>query len=150
MILRAWQCFVAPGDEYEPLPLRTGIWYAGRRVRFPKEHWERILEFAETVNSPAAQALRSYTDKDDFHYVDLTPRELEALLEFTDELQWRVMTEEPLVPSTSERFYEAFANDEHARMLKAVAAVFRESQRLREPFAVYVDYKRYDEPEPGG
>jgi hypothetical protein len=97
------------------------------------EHWNLILDFAERLSAEKTQTLRNYSYPAEGRI--LPPREeLEAMLTFINELKKAIGEAPPLVPATTEVFLEDYPNEEHARMLEAVAAVLAETRRLGQPF----------------
>jgi len=139
---RLWQIFVAPGDGSDALPIDRSPWYSGRTVTLPKEHWEVILQFAASINKQAAQKLTSYArsenyfDDDNIH---VSREELDSILVFMEKLSQKIEQAAPLVPQPNDDTPEDFENAEHARMVKAVAAVFSEARRLHRPFKAWVE-----------
>ncbi len=136
---RLGQLFTAPGPEDEKLPTPPSAWHSGRYVTIPMEHWEVILDFAEKVNPDMTEVLRRYAYPPDTRRLLPPDEELEEMLGFLSLLQTKLLEAPPLVPEVTELFPEDFPNDEHARMLEAVATVLRESRRLGLPFEGDVD-----------
>lgn len=136
---RLGQLFTAPGPEDEELPTPPSAWHSGRYVTIPMEHWEVILEFADKVDAEKTEILRRYAYPPDTRKLLPPADELDLMIGFLRDLQTKLLEAPPLVPEVTELFPEDFPNDEHARMLEAVAAVLRESQRLGEPFEGDVD-----------
>jgi hypothetical protein len=102
------------------------------------EHWKVILDFAETLSAKKAQILRAYSYPEDGR--TLPPREeIDAMLAFILELEEAIRKAPPLVPAVTEVFLEDYPNEEHVRMLQAVAAVLAEAKRLDHPFEGDVD-----------
>jgi hypothetical protein len=97
------------------------------------EHWDVILDFAEKLDAQKTQTLRSYAYPAGGRV--LPPRaELDAMLAFIQQLEAAIHQAPPLVPEVTEVFLEDYPNDEHVRMLQAVAAVLAEASRLGQPF----------------
>lgn len=97
------------------------------------EHWKVILRFAETLSAEKTQLLRDYSYPADGRI--LPPREeVDAVLAFINELEAAIRKAPPLVPELTEVFLEDYPNEEHVRMLQAVAAVIAEASRLDQPF----------------
>ena len=139
---RQWQIFVAPGEETDPLPIEISPWHDERWVHIPKEHWNLILNFAEALDQNKAEQLDTYSwaaDDNEYDYIYASTETLESLLVFMEELGRKIELAEPLVPEATEEVPDEYVNEEHIRMLKAVASVFRESIRLRQPFRAWVD-----------
>ena len=139
---RQWQVFVAPGEETDQLPIEPSPWHDERWVRIPKEHWSLILSFAESLNQDKAEKLDAYswaTDNNEYNYIYVSTQELESLLVFMEELGRKIELADPLVPEATEEVPDEYVNEEHVRMLNAVAAVFQESIRLHQPFRAWVD-----------
>jgi sugar phosphate isomerase/epimerase len=135
---RPGQFFIAPGPEDAALPIAASAWHTGRTVRLPMEHWEAILDFAEKLDAQKTQTLRAYAYPEGGRL--LPPREeLDAMLGFVRELEDAIRAAPPLVPELTEIFLEDYPNDEHIRMLQAVAAVLAEARRLELPFEGDVD-----------
>jgi hypothetical protein len=70
-------------------------------------------------------------------YVDCSHEELEQVLQFVDRLSREIERAEPLVPVATDEVPDRYPNEEHVRMLNAVAAVFRESMRVGQPFRAW-------------
>jgi hypothetical protein len=139
---RQWQVFVAPGEETDQLPIEPSPWHDERWVRIPKEHWNLILGFGESLDQDKAEKLDAYSwaaDNNEYDNIYASTEELEQLLVFIEELSRKIELADPLVPEATEEVPEEYVNEEHMRMLNAVAAVFRESIRLRQPFRAWVD-----------
>lgn len=139
---RQWQVFVAPGEKTDPLPIESSPWHDERWVRIPKEHWNLILCFAEALDQNKAGKLDTYSwaaDNNEYDYIYAPTEELESLLVFMEEVGRKIELADPLVPEATEEVLDEYVNEEHVRMLNAVASVFRESIRLRHPFRAWVD-----------
>jgi|SRR6476661_10187962 len=139
---RQWQVFVAPGEETDQLLIEPSPWHDERWVRIPKEHWNLILCFAESLDQDKAEKLDAYSwaaDNNEYDNIYASTEELEQLLVFIEELSRKIELADPLVPEATEEVPDEYVNEEHMRMLNAVAAVFRESIRLRQPFRAWVE-----------
>lgn len=139
---RQWQVFVAPGEETDQLPIEPSPWHDERWVRIPKEHWNLILRFAESLDQDKAEKLDAYSwaaDNNEYDNIYASTEELEQLLIFIEELSRKIELADPLVPEATEEVPDEYVNEEHMRMLNAVATVFRESIRLRQPFRAWVE-----------
>jgi hypothetical protein len=139
---RQWQVFVAPGEETDELLIEPSPWHDERWVHIPKEHWNLILHFAESLDQDKAEKLDAYSwaaDNNEYNNIYVSKEELEQLLVFIEELSRKIELADPLVPEATEEVPDEYVNEEHVRMLNAVAAVFRESIRLRQPFRAWVD-----------
>lgn len=102
------------------------------------EHWEVILDFAERLDAERTQTLRAYSYPE--HGRILPAREeLDAMLAFIGELEEAIRQAPRLVPTITEVFLEDYPNEEHVRMLQAVAAVLAEAKRLGQPFEADTD-----------
>ena len=139
---RMWQMFVAPGPDDEPLAAEPSPWVEERSVILPREHWVVILDFARRFNTALAERLSAYSlparaYEDDF--VRVPPEEAEELIRFLNRIAEEIEKSEPLVPEPTEEIPDAFVNEEHARMARAVAAVYAESIRRDEPFRAWVE-----------
>lgn len=128
------QLFIAPGSDDEPLPIEPSAWHAGRCVVIPLEHWEIILQFVAGTDKALFQTLERYSYPPDTRRILPADDELRVVLHSLDELQDRIRASPPFVPVVNERFPEDFSNEEHALMVKAAAAVFREALTRGEPF----------------
>jgi hypothetical protein len=135
---RLGQLFIAPGPEDDPLPIPPSAWHTGRTVRLPMEQWEVILDFAEKVSLEKTELLRKYAYPEGGRILP-PPEALDAVLAFIAELQEAILKAPPLVPEITEVLLEDYTNDEHVRMLQAVAAVLSEARRLQQPFEGDVD-----------
>jgi hypothetical protein len=139
-VSRAWQIFVAPGPEEEPLPIAASPWHQDRWVHLPKEHWGVIVDFAASIDPTAAEWLdeiSTSSDPEHDHYVRLSAQDAERLLAFLRRLGEAIETAEPLVPKATDEVPDEFVNDEHVRMLEAVSAVIAEATRRGEPFRAW-------------
>lgn len=139
---RQWQIFVAPGEETTPLPLESSPWHDERWVRIPKEHWDLILDFARSRDAEKAKKLASFSwaaDDNEYDYIYASTQELISLVAFLEELGREIELADPLVPEATEEIPDAFVNEEHVRMVNAIATVFREAIRLQQPFQAWVD-----------
>ena len=135
---RLRQFFIAPGPEGTPLPTAPSPWHWDRFAKFPMEHWDAVLDFAETIDAEKTETLRRYSCTPDEG--TLPPRdELQEMLNFIQRLERAISESPPLVPEANELFPENYPNFEHSNMLEAVAAVLSESQRLHEPFKADAD-----------
>jgi hypothetical protein len=139
---RQWQVFVAPGEETDQLPIEPSPWHDERWVRIPKEHWNLILRFGESLDPDKAEKLDAYSwaaDNNEYDNIYASTEELEQLLIFIEELSRKIELADPLVPEATEEVPDEYVNEEHMRMLNAVVTVFRESIRLRQPFRAWVE-----------
>lgn len=143
MARRAWQVFVAPGNAEDVLPIAESPWHWEREARIPLEHWNLILDFAQRVDPQQALVLDQATyltraGRSDYTIV-LPPDQVREVVAFIARLQQEIAQAAPLVPIATEEVPDEYENEEHIRMLDAVAAVFRESLRLGEPFNAWLD-----------
>jgi hypothetical protein len=139
---RQWQVFVAPGEETDQLPIEPSPWHDERWVRIPKEHWNLILRFGESLDQDKAEKLDAYSwaaDNNEYDNIYASTEELEQLVIFIEELSRKIELADPLVPEATEEVPDEYVNEEHMRMLNAVVTVFRESIRLRQPFRAWVE-----------
>lgn len=137
---RRWQKFVAPGGEDEPLPTAPSPWHSGRWVRLFQEHWDLIVDFAAKLDEASAAKIRSLSwaaDDNEMDYIYAPRGELESVLRFMFRLASEIERAEPLVLEATDDIPDRYPNDEHLRMLSAVAAVFQEAIRLAEPFRAW-------------
>jgi hypothetical protein len=139
---RSWQIFVAPGEENEPLPISVSPWHSERRASLPLEHWNLILDFIEQYDRKSAERLRMLSravDDNDDDFVNASPEDLSELSKRMEVWMKKIKQAPPLVEAVSEDIPDRYVNEEHARMLEAVAAVFREALRLEKPFRAWID-----------
>ncbi|WP_019867403.1 hypothetical protein [Methylovulum miyakonense] len=139
---RSWQIFVAPGQDTDTLPLENSPWHDERWVTLPKEHWDLILDFGEHLDANNTERLRSFScseNNDPNDYIYALPEELETLVKFIENLADQISHSPPLVPEATEEIPDEYVNEEHVRMLKAVASVFRESLRLHQHFRAWIE-----------
>lgn len=137
---RPWQKFVAPGPDGLPLPIAESPWHSNRWVRIPYEHWNLIIDFASRLDIASAECLRSLswaTDDNEMDYIDCSSAELERMLDFVNHLSREIEHAPPLVPEATNVIPDRYPNDEHVRMLSAIAAVFQESIRRNQPFRAW-------------
>ncbi|MDQ2808503.1 MAG: hypothetical protein M3Z04_16580 [Chloroflexota bacterium] len=143
MARRTWQVFVAPGNAEDALPIPPSPWHCEREARIPLEQWNLIWDFAQRIDPQQAQLLdqATYLTNADSHTeaIALSPDQVQTLLTFIARLQDEIAQAAPLVPIATEEVPDEYENEEHIRMLAAVAAVFRESLRLGEPFNAWLD-----------
>lgn len=128
------QLFFAPGPDDEPLPIAASAWHSGRCVVIPLEHWEVILAFVTQTDRSLGEILECYSYPPDTRRLLPSADELREVLQSLDQVIDRLRAAAPLVPEISERFPEDFPNEEHALMVEAAAAVFREALVRQEPF----------------
>ena len=137
MARRAWQVFAAPGNDEDALPLPPSPWHVDRWARLPLEHWNLILDFAQRIDPQQARVLdqATYLTHADSasDTIALSSDQVRELVAFIARLQ------QEIVPVATEEVPDEYENEEHIRMLAAVAAVFRESLRLGEPFNAWLD-----------
>ena len=139
---RSWQIFVAPGEETKPLPIESSPWYDERWVTIPKEHWDLILDFGEHFDAQSTEKLRSFSyagDNNPNDYIYASQEEVESLILFLGDLANEIRHSPPLVPEATKEVPDEYVNEEHVRMLKAVATVFRESLCLQQPFRAWIE-----------
>ena len=137
---RSWQVFVAPDDESAPLPIAASPWHIDRMVRIPTEHWLLILDFAESMNLALSDELRANSRAIDHNPDDeirIPLSRLGPLVAFLRQVKVAIGLAPPLVPEATEDVPDELTNDEHARMIEAVSAVFEEAQRLQQPFRAW-------------
>jgi hypothetical protein len=133
------QMFVAPGDEEAPLTEEASPWIFGHVVRLPLDHWERIVEFAQTIDAQRAQELDQLSYHREGEGPPVPREQVESAIAFLSELEGKVMDAAPLTPEGDLRFVDAFENFEHARMMKAVRTVLSESLNSGESFESYAE-----------
>jgi hypothetical protein len=139
-----WRVLVAPGDPDDPddpLPVPDNAWVWGRQVRMPEEHWSLVLELASLVDADAADLLARATFAGDVpnDEIQLDEEQTAEILQFVDTLVSMIEAGPPLVPEATEDLPDAYTNAEHINMLRNVAAVLAESQRLGEPYEAWVE-----------
>lgn len=128
------QLFFAPGPDDEPLRIAASAWHSGRCVVIPLEHWEVILAFVTQTDRSLGEILERYSYPPDTRRLLPSADELREVLQSLNQVIDRLRAAAPLVPEISERFPEDFPNEEHALMVEAAAAVFREALVRQEPF----------------
>jgi hypothetical protein len=131
---RLAQLFIAPGNEDDELPTAASAWHRGRYAKIPMEHWDVILDFAESLDPEKTQILRRYSYPAPDGKLLPPAGEHETIVAFIRHLQSEILSAPPLVPEANELFPENFPNEDHAQMLDAVVAVLKEAQRLGQPF----------------
>ena len=137
---RSWQIFVAPGEDSQQLPIDSSPWHDERWVNIPLEHWELILDFADTIDSLNAQKLRSLSfpnEENEYSYIYVSLELLKEILLFMEKLADKIKKASPLVPYPTEEIPDEYTNEEHIRMLNAVGAVFQETIKLKQPFRAW-------------
>lgn len=137
---RPMQIFNAPGDEESPLLSQPSPWVVDRLVSIPAEQWWILLQKAKENDPQLGQSL-VLASGDTNPGGDLTvaydAEHLRGLVQFVEQLASRIEQGPILVPEPTEEIPEAFAPSEHARMLRNVAAVFRESGMTGEPYEAW-------------
>ena len=139
---RLWQVFVAPGEDDAPLPLPSSPWHTGRMARIPHEHWLLVIAFAATMNQAMSDELDSISralDNNPDDEIPVTFERLGALTSFMRRLSSAVRTAPALVPKATDEIADELTNDEHARMIDAVASVLEEANTVRRPFRAWVE-----------
>lgn len=138
---RAWQVFIAPGPDDAELPTEPSPWHTGREVRIPLEHWELVVDFGQkNVDSAEADAVRQMSwSREPDSVVRTSADGLRAASAFLERLKGAVLQADPLVPAATEQIPDEYENDEHARMLDAVRAVFLEALQTGQPFRAWVE-----------
>jgi len=139
---RVWQIFEAPGTDGDPLPVSPSPWHEGRIVRIPHEHWSLILQFASMLDHRLSDELNSYSTPIDNNPTDEVPVALERLsimVDFLGQVRESLRDAPPLVREASDEVPDELTNEEHVRMIDAIAAVLRESMDLRQPFMAWRD-----------
>jgi hypothetical protein len=137
---RPMQIFNAPGDEDSPLLNEPSPWVVDRLVSIPAEQWWILLQKAKESNAQLGENL-VLASGDTNPAGDLTithnAEHLRTLAQFVEQLASRIEHGPILVPEPTEEIPEAFEPSEHARMLRNVAAVFRESEMTGEPYEAW-------------
>jgi hypothetical protein len=139
---RLFQVFLAPGAKDEPLPLEGSPWHIGHKVSIPKEHWETILDFAETFDIEKTDILRLYSNlrnENQIESVFPSGEELREIIAFIQFLIQAIEYSAPLTPETTPVILENYSNEEHMRMLRAVFTVLEVSASLQQPFKSWVE-----------
>ena len=139
---RLWQVFVAPGEDSSPLPLRPSPWHDGRMVRVPHEHWLVILSFAASMNQALSDELGSISRAPDNNPDDEVSCDLErlsTLISFMQELGIAIQAAPALISEVSDEVVDDLTNDEHARMIDAVACVLKQSNEMRRHFRAWIE-----------
>lgn len=141
---RQYQVFLAPDNGLRNLPIPPSPWHIERQARLPFEHWLVVLQFARSIDLEMANSLEAYSRihhslnfKE--HEVALSDEEMGMMINFLQRLQDEIERADTLVPEPTDTIPENFTNDEHARMVEAVTAVFQESKRLGQAFTAWVD-----------
>jgi hypothetical protein len=144
LVERQHQIFLAPGNDSDTLPTPSSPWHIERQARLPFEHWLVILQFARSIDLEFGGSLEAYSKMQNSlnfkeHEVNLSSEKLIRMLDFLGRLITEIKQADSLVPKPTEQIPENFTNDEHARMVEAVKAVFQESKRLGKPFMAWVE-----------
>ena len=139
-----YRVFEAPSAGTKDLPIAASPWHFERDARIPLGHWELIIEFAKSIDRDRAELLEKYSvgefDKDS--YLDMDESALSQVIGFMVELKSKLESPNSITVFKNRVFNEVeeeFENDEYQRMLDAVVAVYKESQRLGEPVCAYND-----------
>jgi hypothetical protein len=135
---RLWQIFQAPGPDDVSLPLDESPWHVGRQARLPKEHWDAIVALARRLQGSWGELLERASDLDD-DASRWTTQDSTALLAALGRIIEALPAVAPLTPQVTPDIPENYGNDEHARMVAAVAAVVRESLADGAVFTSYTD-----------
>ncbi len=123
---------------FRPRPGTLNRW-----ARLPLEHWNLILDVAQGIDPQQAAALDYATHLTAINEATgeagLDPAQLRTLVAFIRRLQTVIAHSPPLVPVATAAVPDEYENEEHIRMLEAVAAVFAESLRLGQPYDAWLD-----------
>ena len=130
---RIHQYFIAPGNTEEPLPIPESPWHAGHVAKLPLEHFSVILDFAQSYDAARAEELQKFALPVGGS-VSASRQALEDMQRFLAELKERILQSPPLTPEATEEIPEDYANDEHGRMLDAIAAVLEVAKQTGQPF----------------
>jgi hypothetical protein len=129
------QFYDAPGPEDEPLLPAANAWVIGRTVSVPLDYWDLILGFAEGLDHEATARLRSQSGRAGWDHedeIEISAQEAARTAAFLAVVAERIAVAEPLVPEPTETFPEAYYNEELARMVEAVQAVFAAAAQRHE------------------
>jgi hypothetical protein len=141
---KIYRIFVAPSNDETDLPIAKSPWHFERVVKIPLGHWELIIEFARTIDEDKAQILEDFSvgPYESGQYIDIPNFTLCQLIDFMDELKSKLPSAESMLLFKDKIFddiYDEYEDDEYYRMLEAVIAVYKESQRLGKPICAYND-----------
>ena len=129
------QYYEAPGPEGEPLPTDPNPWVYDREVSLPLDYWDLILELAGRIDAEATARLRSQSGRAGWDHedeIEISSEEAARTAAFLERVASVIVDADPLVPEPTEKFPEAYYNDELARMARAAGAVFAEAARRGE------------------
>lgn len=132
---RNWQVFAAPGGD-EPLVGGPHPWIQHRSVYIPLEHWGLLLDRAQLDDAALTQRLELVSGSVDplaEEDIEVPDAELSELADFVDALADRVESGPDLTDQPTPEIPDAYTSEEHARMLRSVGLVFRESLRTGRP-----------------
>ena len=139
---RRKQVFVAPGDDDDRLPIPESPWHTGRWVHLPRENWELVLDFADSLESVGGALLRRISrapSPSTQDAVALGSQELRILHTFLGDLERSVEAAAPLIGEPTAAVPDAYTNEEHARMIRAVWAVVGEALLSAQPFRAWIE-----------
>lgn len=138
MVRRVYQVFRAPDDEpTDKLPIPPSPWHVGRVVRLPREQWELLLSYAESVDGGGARELaRCSFDPDGALVIARSPAWLRAAISLIDQTTQKI---DQFMPTLAGPEIEEFDQQEHKRMLEAVQCILRESLKLGKPFWAWLE-----------
>jgi hypothetical protein len=136
---RRHQVFIAPGPDIE-LPIPPSPWHRGRRVSIFLEHWQLLLEFAQSLDEEGGALLRQCsTPSTSDDRVDLPAKALSTLSTHLERVAGTISRSQPIAPIPTEDLPEDYTNLEYSRMARAVRAVIEESRRLVLPFEAWIE-----------
>ena len=115
------------------MPTPPSTWHAARVAEVPYEHWELILDFADSVDHEHAALLRAWSGQVFGHRIALPRKQHEQMITFLTQLRRRLLDAPSLSPEITEDILENYSGDEHEQMVRAVQAVLEESLRQGRP-----------------
>jgi hypothetical protein len=140
-VSRVWQQFSAPGPDEEPLPAPASPWITGHSVRLPREYWELLIDFARRLDAAEAERLLDQSGNAGWgnETIEADPATLPSSIAFMERVEDAIQAAPELVPEATEALPDAFVNEELARMVRAVRAVYEDSLRRGEPFDAWTE-----------
>lgn len=152
MAVRPYRLFEVKSYEGE-LPVEPSAWHCEGRLRFPLEHWLKVVRFAAQADANGAERMERLS------IAELHPhqnsRDREELLwgvEFVGDLISKIETAEPLNRPEDVAFphpesfdwsnppiWDDYSNEQLCAMLKALRAIMTESLRLERRYRSWAE-----------
>ncbi len=130
--------FMAPGPDWQDLPIPDSPWHNGPLVEIPMEHYHLLMNLGASFNPMQAERFEELSCPESGR-MQVSPKGLGEMIGFLKMIKEKVLASPPPVPEVTEEFLEDFTPDEHALMLDAIIAVFQVAQLSDEPILAGTD-----------